>query len=260
MIDHFASQQALKQKIRNGEPTLGLFVKTPSIHIVELLAAVNVDCIVFDCEHAAFGIETLDHCLLAARAAGIHALVRVDSAQSRLLQCALDMGAAGVIVPHIRSAKQARQAVAATRFRQGTRGFSASHRAASYADVAALTFCKHSDQSTIIIGQIEDAEAINCIDEIAQTDAMDALFIGCADLSISLNVDDFNDAAVQQAVDTVCIACQKEQRSTGIFLPSLEDIEQYRQKSISLYFISSDQALLKKAAIELVTDFGNATT
>lgn len=255
MIQRFARQIALKEKIRNGEPTLGLFIKIPSPQVVELIAAAKFDFIVFDAEHAPFGIARLDECLLASQAASIPALVRVPDANSSLILSVLDLGAAGVIVPHIRSAKEAAAAVDATCYRNGTRGFAASHRAAGYGSIPPDTYRKLSDQAIIIIGQVEDAEAVNNIEEIVSVTAMDALFIGCADLSISYDTETFNDPRIDQAVEKICSIGRKTGKTLGIFLPSNEQLEKYRAKGISLYFISSDQALLTRAACELSAVF-----
>jgi 2-keto-3-deoxy-L-rhamnonate aldolase RhmA len=257
MMDGFAEQVLLKEKIKKGAPTLGLFVKTPSMHIVELLGSARLDFIVLDAEHAPFSIEALDKCILAARAAGIKALVRVDSASSKLIQSVLDMGAAGVVVPHIRSAKEASQAVATTRYANGTRGFSPSHRAAGYGAIPATRYRESSDDAIIVIGQIEDAVAVECIDEIAAVPGLDALFIGSADLSISLGVALGNNPTVKKAVDTVCDSCRKADRRIGMFLPTVESIDEFSAQGVSLFFISSDQALLKKAVGDLVSSFNS---
>jgi 2-keto-3-deoxy-L-rhamnonate aldolase RhmA len=262
MANQFERQLALKTKIRSGTPTLGLFVKTPSPSVIEVLAPSGVDFLVFDAEHAPFSIEALDTCLLAARAAGILALVRVDAMASSLAQSVLDMGAAGVVFPHIRSAAQASEAVAATRYLNGTRGFSASHRAAGYGSQSMSSYCDSSDKATIVIGQIEDAGAVECIDDIVATEGLDALFIGAADLAISFGVNQTDHALVDNAINTICTASRKTQQSVGMFIPSAQCIDQYmdqyRPKGVSVFFISSDQALLSAAASGLVKQFNSA--
>jgi 2-keto-3-deoxy-L-rhamnonate aldolase RhmA len=254
-MNYFAEQLLLKERIREGEPTLGLFVKTPSIHIVELLGSTQLDFIVLDAEHAPFSTGALDKCLLAARAVGIKALVRVDSVKSPLIQSVLDLGAAGVVVPHIRSVAEAAQAVAATRYFNGSRGFSGSHRAAGYGTVSATQLRESSDNSTIVIGQIEDTLAVENIDEIVGVPGIDALFVGTADLSISMGITSVSDPSVKNAVATVCHSCRKAGRSLGIFLPTVDSIDEFLAQGISLFFISTDQALLKKAAEDLVENF-----
>lgn len=248
-------QAELKKKIRARKSALGLFVKTPSMHIVEVLASAQLDFIVLDTEHAPFSPESLDQCLLAARANNLPALVRVADPSGAEILRALDMGAAGVFVPHIKSADDALNAVAATRYKKGVRGFSASHRAGSYGAMPAKQFIEESDQSTIVIGQIEDVEAINNIDEIAAIDALDALFIGPADLSVFYGVDDWSDPLIDQAIDKVCQSAQQVDKAVGLFQPTLGKVSHYQDKGISLFTIATDQSLLAKAARAVTEDF-----
>ena len=255
MNQKFERQIDLKEKIRSGKPTIGLFIKIPSPQVVELMAAAQFDFLVLDAEHGPFGIERLDQCLLAAQAVDIPVLVRVPAASSSLTLSVLDLGAAGVIIPHIRSEKEAHDAVAATRYRLGTRGFAASHRAAGFGTISADDYRDASDRATIVIGQVEDAQAVENIDEIASVSGLDALFIGSADLSISYNTESFTDPRIDQAVEKICTAGREANQTLGIFLPSPEHCPKFRAQGISLFFISSDQALLTKAACDLSAAF-----
>ncbi|MBI1731966.1 MAG: aldolase, partial [Gammaproteobacteria bacterium] len=239
---------ALKQKIRAGQPTLGVFIRTPVASVVEALATVDLDFVVLDAEHGPFGIETLDHCILAARAAGIPPLVRLAEASHSQILSVLDLGAAGILVPHIRSAEEAGAAAAATRYTGGTRGFSASHRAAGYGNVPAAKFRELSDSSMIVIGQVEDREGVGNIDAIAAVTGLDAVFIGPADLSVSLGVQGSDDPVVEKAIETICAGCRRAGRAIGIFLRSTDEIEKYRTQGVSLFIIGTDQALLLRAA------------
>lgn len=254
-MDAFEHQALLKQKIRAREPVLGLFVKTPSMHIVEVLTNADFDFIVLDAEHAPFSTDSLDQCLLAARANNLPALVRVADGSSSEILTALDLGAAGILVPHIKSTELANKALAATRYRDGERGFSASHRAGGYAAMSVSDYIAASDQNTVVIGQIEDVEAVDNIDEIATVTGLDALFIGPADLSVSYGLDDWNDPVIAQAIVKVCGAARKTGIAVGMFQATTDKVSQYRELGASLFTISTDQSLLSKAACQVVEDF-----
>jgi 2-keto-3-deoxy-L-rhamnonate aldolase RhmA len=168
---------------------------------------------------------------------------------------ALDLGAAGIFVPHITSAAIALSAVAATRYNPGQRGFSASHRAGGYGSIPIKEYIEASDQSTIIIGQIEDVVAVENIDEIAAVSDLDALFIGPADLSVSYGKEDWNDPVIEEAIDKVCNSARQAGRALGIFQASVENVRQYREKGISFFTISTDQALLTLATKSVCEEF-----
>jgi 2-keto-3-deoxy-L-rhamnonate aldolase RhmA len=179
----------------------------------------------------------------------------VPEANSTLVLSVLDMGAAGIIVPHVKTAGEALDVVAATRYVGGHRGFSAAHRAAAYGAIPANTFKEKSDASTIVIGQIEDAEGVENIDEIAAVSTLDAVFIGRADLSNSLGVETPDDPAVDRAVDEICRAGLQAKRTVGMYLSTTKDAEKFRAKGVRLFIISTDQGLLIKAARSVAEDF-----
>ena len=115
------------------EPLIGTFLKTPTSHATEIIGEVGFDFVVIDQEHSPFDRMATDIALLAARALGIPALVRVPEPDAIL--SVLDCGAAGVLVPHVSSAAYAHKIAAACRYRSGKRGFATSTRAGRYTAV-----------------------------------------------------------------------------------------------------------------------------
>ncbi len=234
----------LKSRLNARDLLAGTWVKTPHPHIVEVLSLSLLDLIVLDAEHAPFGRESIDACILAGRASGTPVLVRPASAAHEAILQALDGGADGVIVPHIRSADEARALVRACHYGAAganqARGFAGSTRAAGY---TTLGMPKHREaaKGVIVIAQIEDAEALDEIEAIAAVEGIDALFIGRADLTISLGADSPDDAVVIEAVDRICAAGQSANRAIGMFLGRVADVPHWREKGASLFILQSDQ-------------------
>lgn len=248
---------SLKDKIQRREPLLGVFVKTADMHVVEVLATTGYDFIILDAEHSPFGIDSLDQCVMAARGSDLPALVRVaNSSVSEILQ-ALDIGAAGVLVPHIKSAETAALAVQAAHYMPGGRGFSASHRAGAYGSIPVADYIEASKHATIVIGQVEDVEAVDNIEEIVAVDGVDALFIGPADLTISYGLGDWVAPTVEEAINKVCRSADKAERALGIFQSSMDKVAGYKNKGVNIFAISTDQALLAKAAREVTLQFSS---
>ena len=236
-----------RERLRAGELLAGTWIKTPHPHVVEVLGLSALDVLVLDAEHAPFDRGSLDTCIMAARAAGKPVLVRPASSAHEHILNALDCGADGVIVPHVRSAEEAREIVRACHYVPGGRGFAGSTRAAGY---TTLGMAKHREtaREVTLIAQIEDAEAIDAIEEIATVDGIDALFIGRADLTISYAVDSPDDAIVVAAVERVCAAGKSAGRSVGMFLGRVGDVESWRDKGASLFVLQSDQDFLLQGA------------
>ena len=201
-LDALQNARRLKQSIRRKEPVLGVFIRTPAMHIVEYMGRAGVDYVALDAEHGSFGSEDLDRCILAAHSVGIPVLVRVRETTAASVLEVLDMGASGIIAPHVKSAEAARQLISYCRY-SGSRGFSGSSRAAGYGAMDGAAFRKESDQSIVIVAQIEDSEALKDLSAIAAEDDLDALFVGRADLAVSLGVDGQGDPKVIHAVDEI---------------------------------------------------------
>ena len=247
---------SFRDRLRNGDLLAGTWVKTPHPHGVEVLSLSSLDCLVLDAEHAPFDRRDLDACIFAARAGGKPVLVRPASAEPEQLLNALDCGADGVIVPHIRSAEEARAVVRACHYGPGGRGFAGSTRAAGYT-TKGMARHREAARDTTIIAQIEDADALDEIDAIAAVAELDALFIGRADLTISLGAATPDDPVVVKAVEQICAAGQRAGRTVGMFLGRVGDVPMWRERGASLFILQSDQEFLLAGAAALATSIRN---
>jgi len=246
----------LKHRLAAGDPILGTFLKTTHPHVVEVLATCGFDCVCIDAEHAPFDRQSMDLCLLAARAGGLPALVRPPSALPHHYLAALDSGADGVLVPHIRTASEARELVQAVHFGPGGRGYAGSTRAAGYGLTPMSDHRQRSAERTVAIAQIEDAEALVAIDEIALVEGLDALFVGRIDLTVSLGCRSPDDPQVEEAVGRIVDACAKAGKPVGMFLPRATDVPAWRARGASFFLLGSDHSLMRSGARQLRAESG----
>lgn len=242
-----------RDRLREGALITGTWIKTPSPIIVEVLALTDLDCLVLDAEHAPFDRGALDLCLLAARAAGKPVLVRPPSMTDEHILNALDCGATGVILPHIRSAAEAQAAVKACHYGPGGRGFAGSSRAAGYTTLG-MTKHREAARDVTVIAQIEDIEAVDAIAAIAAVPGIDALFIGRADLTLSYGAASPDDAEVGKAVARICAAGVAAGRTVGMFLGRTSDVAQWRAAGASLFLLGSDHDFLLAGAARLAAE------
>jgi 2-keto-3-deoxy-L-rhamnonate aldolase RhmA len=239
-----------RDRLIAGELLAGTWVKTPHPHVVEVLSHTSLDCMVLDAEHAPFDRAALDLCILAARAGGKTVLVRPQSASHAQILNALDCGADGVILPHIRGAAEATDAVKACHYVSGGRGYAGSSRAAGYTTKG---MAKHraDAQGVMVIAQIEDVEGVDNIDASASMPGIDALFIGRADLTISYGAATPDDAVVVGAVERIVAAGKAAGRATGMFLGRPSDVPMWRDQGASLFILGSDHDFLLQGAANL---------
>lgn len=245
-----------KQKLAAGEPLLGTFLKTPHPHVVEVLTTAGLDCICIDAEHAPFDRGAVDLCVMAARAGGLPAIVRPASAAAHELLNALDCGADGVVVPHIRSTAEASVLARVAHCGPCGRGFAGSTRASGYGLTNIADHLTNTASRTVVITQIEDVEALDEIDVIAAVEGIDALFVGRIDLTISLGCPSPDDPKVVAAVERIVVACKTAGRASGMFLSRAAGVAQWRERGSSLFLLASDQNFLRSGARALRGDAG----
>lgn len=116
----------------------------------------SLDALVLDAELAPFDRAAIDLAILAARAGGKPVLVRPSSPNLAQILNALDCGADGVVVPHVRSRAEAEAKVRACQYSAGGRGFASSRSAVAYTTKGMARHRKNAED-ICIIAQIEDA-------------------------------------------------------------------------------------------------------
>src|SRR2546422_11266401 len=100
-----------KKQLRAGEPKMGLFLNSHSATIAEQLAHSGYDWLLVDTQHGPMGYEKLSAMLSGIANAGAKSMVRVGGySDPPGLQQALDPGAERDLIPHLKSAREARQA------------------------------------------------------------------------------------------------------------------------------------------------------
>lgn len=253
---------SFKARLARGAPLLGTFIKTPHPHVVEVLAGTSLDCLCLDAEHAPFDRRDLDAGIMAARATGMPVLVRPASSAAHEILNALDCGADGVLVPHVRSAAEAMAVAASVHYGPGggaaRRGYAGSSRAAGYGTRTIPDHLAASDATSVVIAQIEDLEALDEIDAIAAVPGIDALFIGRIDLTIALGCTSPDDPKVIVAVERILSACCAANRACGMFTPRPSDVPHWQAQGASLFLLGSDHGFIREGAASFARAAGFA--
>ena len=241
----------LKARLAAGNALIGTFQKTPSPIVTEVLALGGLDLLCLDAEHAPFDRLAIDACCMAARAGGLPLLVRPVTAAPEHILSALDSGADGVLLPHIRSAAEAENAVRASYYGRGGRGYAGSSRAAGYGGRGIAEHRAASAARTVVIAQIEDVEALDVVDAIARVPGLDALFVGRIDLTIAMNAVSPAAPEVVEAVARVCAAGRAAGVPVGMFVGDLAEVPRWREAGATLFLLGSDHGFLLSGAREL---------
>ena len=241
----------LRDRIRAGETLVGTFLKTPAPQQVEILGFAGLDFVVADQEHAPIGIAEMDMLSMAGRAGGIPILSRRWGAGTDWISPLLDLGLAGVMVPHVADRAAADRICAAVKFARGQRGISPSPRAGNYGALGLAAYRDKCDAESVTMLQIEDAPALELLDDIATCGDADVLFVGPADLSQSMGVampSPELDAAILRVVE----AAQRAGIATGLFVGDAAQIPRWAARGVSVFVCGSDQSILMKGARQLM--------
>ncbi|MFE4217837.1 HpcH/HpaI aldolase/citrate lyase family protein [Streptomyces sp. NPDC056844] len=184
MTAHRTPRRSLKQRLTDGEQLRGALLRLPSETLVEMAGVAGFDYVVIDCEHGPADTALLQQHLTAAAAQGTDVLVRVGSAEPALALRCLDLGAAGLIFPHVDSREDAARAVAASHYPPwGERGFATYSRAGRFGAVTAADHVAAS-RETLVVAMLETRRACEDAEAVLGTDGVDAVLVGPADLAV----------------------------------------------------------------------------
>ncbi len=205
----------LRQRWGEGHTTFGAWLVVPGLVGAEAVARLGFDYVCADLQHGAVGEEGVLAVIQAVVLGGSRPVVRVRWNEPGAIGRALDAGAEGVIVPMVNSPAEAEAVVRAVRYPPlGVRSFgpfAASLRREEYAGTA--------NDLLAAIPMIETADALRRLDDILAVDGVDAVYVGPADLSLSLGLPPGNNddrAEFRDALATIVAACRQHGVVPGI--------------------------------------------
>lgn len=203
----------MKALLRAGRPAIGLSVMIPSPQAAEMAGHLGFDWVLIDCEHGTIGRESVELMAMAAQSAGATPIARPASNTPQAILAVLEAGAAGVQVPHVATAREARAAVDAVKYHPlGRRGLAAGTRPAAYGfRGSAAEYVAASNRETLVCAQIEDREGLENLPEILAVPEIDVFFVGPSDLAQAMGYPGRADtpevrAAIEQAFTTILAA------------------------------------------------------
>ena len=236
-----------KQQLRSGRPKLGLFLNSHSPTVAEQLAFSGYDWLLVDTQHGPMGHESLSGMLSGISNGGAKSMVRVGGCFDRPgIQQSLDMGADGVLVPYINTADEARQAITCCRYpTAGTRSVYFPQRSMNREGL--LGYAGAANDNVVVALQVETADCINNVDEIAAVPGLDMLFLGQNDLCMSMGLYEkyefphmYTSPELNAATDKLRAAAKKNNVILGIFLFGTSRVGEFLEKGFSFFSVGND--------------------
>lgn len=233
----------VKEHLTAKQPTVGLWLSFASAATAELIASFGLDWLMIDTEHGPASFETVEEMIRAVRATPTVPLVRVQDGSHSTIKKALDRGPAGVLVPLVESAEQARGIVEACKFPpEGTRGIAGTRASRFGLDLK---------------GYLESWDR----DVIVAVPGIDVLFIGPNDLSAGLGCfQQFDRPEYTRAVARIKAAADARGIATGYMCTDAASTVAKVGEGFRFVAAGTDARLLAGAAHALASDIRKGLT
>jgi 2-dehydro-3-deoxyglucarate aldolase/4-hydroxy-2-oxoheptanedioate aldolase len=205
----------VKQRLEVGEVVVGPYISEfYTAGLAGIVASCGADFVIFDYEHSGWGPEALRTQLALARGVGLVPIVNSPGEKFEREGLLLDMGAMGLMVPHVRTARQAKEIVEATLYApRGNRGgaFGIAHDL--YRAQQIEKTITDADDSILIIAKLESQQAIANAEAILSVPGIDVALVTAFDLALDMGlgaqVDHPDIAAAMSMVRDICLRLGK---------------------------------------------------
>ena len=248
----------IKQIWQEGGTVLNGWLHIPSSWSAELMAHAGWDSVTVDMQHGLHSMETAIQLLQAISTTETVPIARSNWNEPGQIMRLLDGGAYGMICPMIDNKIQCEAFVNACKYPPvGYRSFGPT-RARVY---GGSDYGLYANDEIITMAMVETAEALTNIDEIASVKGLDSIFVGSADLLLSLTgkvtADQTTQLVIDEALKTIVASCQKYGIVPGIFSTSVIECKQLMQQGFRFITLKSDSMILSEYATQLVKELRN---
>ena len=237
---------SFKAKLAGGTRLIGTILTLPAPELAEIAAGAGFDWLFLDMEHGLLDVAGAQR--MAQAAGACPCLIRVPVNEPIWIKKAMDIGAAGLIFPNIKSAEEAKRAVGEARFPpEGVRSVGIG-RAHGYGATFS-EYVEKANRDTTLVAQVEHIDGVRNIEEILGTPGVDAVFVGPFDLSASMGKPGrTGDADVREAIGVVRKACAARGIPAGIFAPGEEAARAALGEGFSFVCVGMDVTIYGGAA------------
>ncbi len=221
----------VKRILRGGGTVFGSSVRLSEPGLVECLGYAGFDFVIIDGEHGSWSWSDLERMVLAGMATEAVPMTRVLKNEPELVMRALDLGAMGVMIPHLRTVDDARRFIAGGYYAPlGERGIGPG-RGTKWGTVPADEYFRTINDEVVLLAMLEDPEAVENIDAIAAacvptatSGGIDVLWVGTGDLAQSYGVTgQLTHPKVMEASAKVLAACERHGLACGFPCRSFDD-------------------------------------
>lgn len=245
-----------KKRLKSGESLIGLWLGLANAYTAELAANANFDWLLLDGEHAPNDLRTLLEQLQAVAPYPSQPIIRPRIGDTAIIKQLLDIGAQTLLIPMVDTAEQAADLVRAMHYPpKGIRGVGSALARASRWNSIPDYLHKVSDELCLLV-QIETRKGLDNLEAIVNTEGVDGVFIGPADLSASLgHLGNPKHPDVQTAIENAFTCIKKAGKASGILMADKALAKRYIELGVNFVAVGTDTSILMQSLTNLAAEF-----
>lgn len=249
------AENRFKTALKHGRRQIGLWSNLNSPIAAEIVAGSGFDWIVIDMEHGINELPSVAGQLQAMAQGTATPVVRPPWNDFVAIKRLLDAGATSLLVPYVQDRREAEAAARAITYPpHGNRGVASTTRATGFGRIK--NYHEKAAGQLCLVLQVETAEALDCLEEIASVDGVDGIFIGPSDLAASMgHLGEPGAERVQKAIRQAAERLRNVGKPAGILSSARADAERYIEWGYQFVAVGLDSSLLARNADELAAHF-----
>ncbi len=243
----------IKKMMKEGKPVVNGWLQIPSTVSTEAMVHQGWDSLTIDMQHGLVDYSNALPMLQTISSTDVTPLARVNWNEPGQIMKILDAGSYGVICPMISNKQDAENFVQACMYPPN--GFR------SYGPVRGLIYGgsdydKYADNEMLKLAMIETKESLEKLDEIMSVKGLDGVYIGPADLSLSIGEQPGFDKPENSKAYSEILRILEHAKKNNIFAGIHNGTPEYANKMIDKGFnfvtVGSDQRSIGAGAKNIV--------
>jgi 2-dehydro-3-deoxyglucarate aldolase/4-hydroxy-2-oxoheptanedioate aldolase len=243
-------ESRIRRVVAGGGTAVGMMIMEFGTRgIAKIVEYADLDYVILDMEHSAFGLERIADLIAWFKATDIDTIVRVPENLYHYLAGVLDAGASGVQVANIDTAEHARAIVQSVKYApMGNRGLGLTAAHSDFRTPKAAEYLPFKNRQTIVVTQIETKEGLENCEEIAAVEGVDALAVGANDMTFSLGIHgQFEHPTFIAAMNRVIAACKRNGKMGKSHPHHASQIGEFSKMGYQMMMLNSDVSHLRQA-------------
>ncbi len=248
-------KQTLKTILNQGKQILGVMIQDfLSPIVLPSLKQAGFDFVVIDQEHGPAYLQDIQNFVLSKPTPEFSVIVRVSTISYENIARVLDMGADGLMIPHVDTIEQLQEVIRCAKYPPlGERSYGMRGALAPYSiGKTRKEYIRDANEHTILFIQIETPSAVKIARELSDYDAIDGVIMGPADFTMNMGkIGEFEHPQFEAAAQEILDQCQQSEKGFGIHFGELRLTKKWQQKGMNILLFSSVMGFIKQKAAEI---------